>query len=258
MLAASTLPDSLLAEGRYWLTTDEAATLLGRDKRTIYPRLAGLEHAGKLFSPTKGLYVVVPPEYRDWGVVPADWFIDPLMRHLSRSYYVGFLSAATRHGAAHHAPQTFQVVVDRPLRSRDFGRVRMRFVTRKDVESMTREQMNSHTGAYFVASRETTAVDLAWRPQLGAGMSNVATVLRDIGDLDGEKLARLAAFRSRATARRLGWLLERFRSDVDTYWLRQIARPAEGTPTALVPGNRLRGPADAGWGVRLNGTVEPD
>lgn len=254
----ASLPDHLIAEGRYWLTTEETTTLLGRDRRTLYPRLAELEHAGKLFSPAKGLYVVVPPEYRDWGVIPADWFIEPLMHHLGRDYYVGFLSAAARHGAAHQAAQTFQVLVDRHLQDRDLGRVRLRFTKSQAIGSMARERMTSHTGSYFVSTRETTAVDLAWRPRLGAGVSNVATVLREIGDLNGEKLARLSAVRGRTTARRLGWLLQRFRPDIDTFWLTRIADPSEGAPALLVPGNPPRGPVDATWGLRLNGTVEPD
>ena len=191
-------------------------------------------------------------------MIPADWFIDPMMRHLDREYYVSFLSAAARHGSAHQAPQTFQVVVNRHVPDRDFGRVRLRFVRNQAMEAMARERVASHTGMYYVASRETTAVDLAWRPQLGSGMSNVATVLRNLGDLDGEKLGRMAANRNRATARRLGWLLQNFCPGVDTFWLSQLARPAEGTPTALVPGNRQRGPVDKSWGIRVNGTVEPD
>jgi predicted transcriptional regulator of viral defense system len=254
----SSLPDHLLGEGRYWLTSEEAARLLGRERRTAYPRLAELERAGKLFSPARGLYVVVPPEYRSWGVVPAEWFIDPMMRHLGRSYYVAFLSAAARHGAAHHAPQVFQVVVDRHLESRDLGRVRLRFVKSSDIAHSDRETMNSHTGSYLVATREMTAVDMAWRPREGGGMGNAATVLRDIGNLDGERLARLATTRGRGTARRLGWLLERFRPDVDTFWLKQVARPTEGSPAVLVPGNRPRGSLSSTWGLRLNGTVEPD
>lgn len=257
-LNPAALPDHLIGEGRYWVTTEEASEMVGRDRRTAYPRLAELERAGKLFSPAQGLYVVIPPEYRSWGVVPADWFIDPMMRHLDRTYYVAFLSAAARHGAAHQAPQSFQVVVDRQLEDREIGRVRLHFVKNADVARADRTEMNSHTGSYLVATREMTLVDLAWRPREGGGMSNVATVLRDIGGLDGERLARLAASRGRGTARRLGWLLENFRSDVDTFWLEQLARPREGVPALLIPGNRARGSVDPAWGVRINGTVEPD
>jgi predicted transcriptional regulator of viral defense system len=254
----STLPDRLLGEGRYWVTAHEAAELLGRSREAVYPRLAELERAGKLFSPAKGLYVVVPPEYRGWRAVPADWFIEPMMRHLNRIYYVAFLSAAARHGASHQAPQSFQVVVDRHLEDRAFGRVRLHFVKRADAERAAREGMTSQTTTYFVSTREMTLVDLAWRPREGGGMSNVATVARDIGDLSGELLARLSTARGRSTTRRLGWLIERFRPDVDVFWLRQVAQPADGAPAMLVPGNKARGPIDPNWGICLNGSVEPD
>jgi predicted transcriptional regulator of viral defense system len=252
------LPDRLIGEGRYWVTAEQAAELLGRDKPAVYPRLAELERAGKLFSPAKGLYVVVPAEYRSWGVVPAEWFIDPMMRHLDRTYYVAFLSAAAHHGASHQAPQTFQVVVDRSLADRKLGRVRLHFVRKTDIANAEWEETRSHTGSYLVASPETTLVDLAWRPREGGGISNVATVMREMEELSGERLARLATTRGRGTARRLGWLAERFRPDIETFWLKQVARPAEGSPAVLVPGNEPRGSLDPSWGLRLNGVVEPD
>lgn len=254
----SALPDHLIGEGRYWIAIEEAEQLLGKERATLYPRLAELEHARKLFSPTQGLYVVVPPEYRSWGVVPADWFIDPMMRRLDRSYYVAFLSAAARHGAAHQAPQEFQVVVDRQVADRRIARVRLHFVKSGGIAAAECVEMSSHTGPYRVAGREMTLVDLAWKPREGGGMSNVATVVKDIGELDPERLARLATTRGRSTARRLGWLLEAFRADVDPFWLKQVARPVEGAPVPLVPGNRPRGPVDSKWGVRINGVVEPD
>lgn len=257
-ISPRTIPEHLLAEGRFWFTTAEASELLERPPRVLYPRLAELERDAKIFSPAKGLYVVVPPEYRSWGVVPGEWFIDPLMRHLGRDYYVSFLTAAARHGAAHQAPQEFQSVVDRQLRDRDVRRVRLRFISSKWIPTVSREAVASHTGTYEIASRETTAVDLCWRPRHGGGISNVATVLRELGALDGEPLARIASARGRGTARRLGWLLERFRPDVDTFWLREVARPEDGAPAVLVPGNPVRGKVDQEWGLRLNGAVEPD
>lgn len=254
----SELPELLLAEGRHWFTSEEAAALTGRDVTRVYPRLAELERSRKLFSPTKGLYVVIPAEYRDWGVVPAEWFIDPMMRHLNRDYYVSFLSAAARHGASHHAPQTFQVAVDKAVADRDLERVRLRFVKNSFIGTMAQEQAPSHTGMFCLATPETTALDLAWRPRLGGGVSNVATILRELDSLDGEKLARLATVRGRGVARRLGWLLQRYREDTELFWLQQVAHPGKGPATVLVPGNPVRGPVDREWGLRLNGRVEPD
>ncbi len=60
-----------------------------------------------MFSPGRD-----PPEHRTWGVVPASWWIDAMMKHLDRSYYVGLLTAAAAiHGPERQAPQVFQVFV---------------------------------------------------------------------------------------------------------------------------------------------------
>lgn len=212
---------------------------------------------GRMFSPARGFYVVVPPEHRPRRVPPADWFIDPMMRHLDRAYYVGFLNAAALHGASHQAPQTFRVVTSRALADRDIHRVRLRFTTSKRIEEMPTEQRMVHTGYMTIATRETTVVDLAWQPKLGGGLGNVATILKEIGDLDGELLARLAPLHNRATARRLGWLIERFRPDIDLFWLRVVAAPERGDPSDLMPGGR-GGSVDRVWNVRVNTKVEAE
>ena len=122
---------------------------------------------------------------------------------------------------------------------------------------MPTERRTVHTGYMIVAAPETTVVDLAWRPSLGGGISDVATVLREIGELDTEVLARIAPMRNRPTVRRLGCLIEQFRPDLDAHWLRVVARPEEGEPALRVPG-RERGNLDRRWGLRINSTVEPD
>ena len=201
---------------------------------------------------------MVPPQYRSWGAVPGEWFIDAMMSFLHRPYYVGFLTAAAMHGAAHQAPQTFQVLTTKYLPNRDFGRVRMRFTTTDRVTDMAVEKRATHTGYFRVATRETTVVDLVWRVRAGGGISNVATVVKEIGSLDGDELARLAPLRNRATVRRLGWLITQYRSDVDPHWLRVVARPGEGEPVLLSPSGPKRGRVDERWSVVLNVAVEPD
>lgn len=201
---------------------------------------------------------MVPPEYRSWGAVPAAWFIDPMMQHLGRDYYVGLLSAAAQHGASHQAAQTFQVVTDRHVEDRDFDRVRLRFQTSALAAQTPVEQVNTPTGTMAVSTREATAADLIERPGKSGGLSNVATILREIGELDGAELARLSALRPRTHARRLGWLLTKFRSDVEMSSLRVVADPGKGVPIPLVAGGSSRGTIDEDWGVIVNAEVEPD
>lgn len=117
----NTLPDFLLSHGRHCFTLAEAKGILSSDDGSVRKGLERLARKGRVFSPSRSFYVVIPPECRSWGTVPDAHFIDDLMAFLSRRYYVALLSAAELHGAAHQAPQVFQVMVDRHLRDRDVG-----------------------------------------------------------------------------------------------------------------------------------------
>ena len=126
----------------------------GLYRRPSCPRAASLHHrgAGSLFgvspaaaklallrlakqrlvaSPARGFYVIVPPEYKRLGCLPADQFIPQLMERLGLPYYAGLLTAAQYHGAAHHRPQEFQVVLPKNRRPIACGAVRVAFVARK-------------------------------------------------------------------------------------------------------------------------------
>jgi predicted transcriptional regulator of viral defense system len=252
------LPERLISEGRYTATTEEIAQTAGRSVDAVRHGLARLREQGRVFSPARGFHVFVPSEFRSWRVVPATWFIDELMVFMERDYYVALLSAASLHGASHQAPQTFQVITDRECDDRDFERVRLRFYQSAHVAETPTIRQNSHTGTFKVSTPEATVVDLVERPRQAGGLSNVATILRELGALDAGELVRLSSLRPRAHARRLGWLLERFREDVDLGELRRQAEPADGRPTPLAAGGRRAGDLDSGWAVLVNTSVEPD
>jgi predicted transcriptional regulator of viral defense system len=80
----------------------------------------------------------------------------------------------------------------------------------------------------------------------------------EIGDLDVPHLTRLASVRSRSVARRLGWLLDQFRDDLDLEPLRKVALAGGGYPTRLVRSLPARGPIDPRWNLQVNSDVEPD
>jgi predicted transcriptional regulator of viral defense system len=253
------LPDHLLAQGRYAFTIDEAAAELDAGLAQTRQALARLARKKQIFSPTKGLYVAIPPEYRSWGVVPGPWFVDAMMRHLGRPYYIALLSAAQFHGASHQAPQLFQVVTDgTPLRDRDLARVRVRFYKSRHVREDKTEQIAVPTGYAVVSAKETTVVDLVTHPRDSGGFDNVATIVEEIGELDGAELARVAARRGRAAVRRVGWFVESFGAAGDLEALRQAARLDIGEASPLDPAGPRRGKTHPVWNLRLNTTVEPD
>jgi predicted transcriptional regulator of viral defense system len=259
---APRLSDWLLAHGRTSVTTSEAAVLLGVPAGHVRVRLHRPVLESLLFSPARGLWVPVPPEYRTWGVTPATHFLDDLMRHLGRDYYVGWLFAAELYGAGHQRPQVTQVAVDRPVDGRDLGRVRVVFHTRAGVGALPRVARQVPTGQVWVSSPELTALDLVDRPQRGGGVSNVATVLAEMAadpGLSGGELAELAARFPAGSARRLGYLLQVVGAPVDLDPLRALvgARPLARMPV-LTPQGPRRGTRDTVWQLLVNTDVEPD
>ncbi|MHB1860944.1 MAG: type IV toxin-antitoxin system AbiEi family antitoxin domain-containing protein [Solirubrobacteraceae bacterium] len=252
------VPDYMLSRGRFSASTAEISELTGVPQPELSPALGRLRDRKLTFSPARGLYFFVPPEYRSWGVVPGQWMIDDVMRHLRRGYYVALLSAAEMHGASHHAPQVFQVIVDRHTASRDLGRVRLRFVEDRDAADAAVEKRNVPTGTVRLSTKEQTAVDLVCHHRHAGGWNNVATVLGDLEGLDGEHIARLAARRPVAVMRRLGWLLDNCAQEVDTDPLAQAARRPTAGATLLEPSEGRAGPVDVRWALILNTEVEPD
>jgi len=252
------LPDHLLSEGTSWFTAHEAAEAVGVPVAHVYPGLKRLMDRAQVNSPARGFYVPIPPEFRTWGSVPATHFVDAMMHHLNRRYYVGLLSAAELHGAAHQRPQVFQVMVERPLAARRNGRTRLSFHVRSRLAKVPTEQMTTPTGYLVVSTPEATVLDLASRPADGGGLDNVATVLVELaeeGMLDIAALAAAAGSSSVSALRRVGWMLERF-TDLDVSQLRELA--ATSAPTMLDPHGGRRGPIDAGWGLIVNSPVEPE
>ncbi|MEZ5381767.1 MAG: type IV toxin-antitoxin system AbiEi family antitoxin [Microthrixaceae bacterium] len=252
------LPDHLLSEGTSWFTAREAAQGAGVPLAHVYPGLKRLVDRGQVFSPARGFYVPIPPEFRTWGSVPATHFVDAMMRHLNRRYYVGLLSAAELHGAAHQRPQVFQVMVDRPLATRRNGRTRLSFHVRSRLAEVPSRRMTTPTGYIIASTPEATVLDLASRPADGGGLDNVATVLVELAEEGTLDVAALAAATESSTVsalRRVGWMLDRF-TDLDVSGLRGLATAS--APTMLDPHGGRRGSIDADWRLILNSSVEPE
>jgi predicted transcriptional regulator of viral defense system len=208
------LPDYLVrlqAAGRVSFTRGEALKVARLSGAAFLKSAARLRRKHMLLSPRQGFYVAVPPQFLSWEAPPPSWYIDDLMRHEGRPYYVGLLKAAEIYGATHHAVMEFQVITDRQLPKIRAGRSFIVFYFRKEMEPILSavERRKTDTGSMAVSSVELTCLDLIRYAHAAGGIEAVATVLPDLGDkIDGEKLAAIAAHFERATVQRLGYLLE--------------------------------------------------
>jgi len=213
--------DSLQAAGRYTFTHRDLRQLAGRSAVAIDAALRRLKQKGRIQAPRRGFFVIVPVEYRAAGCPPATWFVADLMRFLGQPYYVGILSAAALHGAAHQQPMSFQVVTDRPTRSVRAGRVRIEFHMSGVLAATPTAKMQTETGSIRVATPESTAFDLV-RYQPAAGyLDNAATVLAELAErMRPDALAACARKQAAPDAQRVGYLLERLgrRTLADSIW----------------------------------------
>jgi len=209
MPTISTWVEQLQAQGRYTFTRAQAESGTGRSFVASQTALRRLKEQGRIVSPRRGFYVVVPPEYRATGSPPASWFIDDLMRFLGQPYYVGLLSAAAIHGAAHQQPMVFQVVTSEPTREVRAGKVAIRFSMNSMVEQMPVTEKQTETGTMRVATPETTAFDLVRYPAGAGHLSNAATVLTELAErIDARALVSIASMVRLPDVQRLGYLLD--------------------------------------------------
>jgi predicted transcriptional regulator of viral defense system len=252
--------ESLAATGRYHFDSREALSSLGVSAAAAKVALHRLAKQQLIASPARGFYVIVPPEYRSLGCLPADQFIPALMQRRGLSYYAGLLSAAQYHGAAHQRPQEFQVFLDRKRRPIVCGKVRVAFMVRKRLRDVPVQGFNTPRGPVLVSTPEATALDLVGYQRQAGRLVQVATVLSELAErLDPEKLAAAAATAPVAWAQRLGYLLEHVGVGDKVVALKADVRARAHESTALLPqATHENTPRDDVWKLYVNADVETD
>jgi len=250
----------LAASGRYGFASSEAQRALGVSVDAVKLALHRLIREGELAAPARGFYVVVPPEYRSLGCLPADQFIPALMQRAELPYYAGLLTAAQYHGAAHHRPQAFQVMLAKPRRSIECGQVRVNFVVRKHLREVEIQSFNTPRGTIQVSAPEGTALDLVGYQHRVGGLDNVVTILSELAErLDPQKLVDAAHTAPLPWAQRVGHLLEHVGAAETATALKSYVKKNARETIALLPGAPTEDyRRDADWKLIVNANLEPE
>ena len=219
-------------------------------------------------------------------------YIDDMMRHLGRDYYLGFNAAAAAHGAAHRRFTNTVVVTSSRTVHRSVERrpnasppprraMSVTYLHCKDPHRRGVHRRRMPEGIYppetFVnfSGPEVTILDMVWRPELAGGLDHVATVACDLvcdAALDAETLAASALTYPQTVRQRSGHILEAAVAAVgmgacfDTGPLRRtIPQPAAVTPLTpdvdrFFPPDHDDAPlaVDGRWQVRVNTLLDPD
>jgi hypothetical protein len=196
--------------GKLWFTKSAAIDELGCTAGALQQSVYDLVCKKRLATIRGDFILIIPFEYESWGIVPADWFIDPLMQHLKLPYYISALSAGEYHGASHQKPMQFQVVTNKYLRDIKYGRIHIRFLQNNRAIQMPTQRIQVQTGYAVLATPETMAFDLCKFYVASGYWSNIATVLLELLEVvDPKKLCEIAASKIYNTSvlQRLGFML---------------------------------------------------
>jgi len=252
--------DGLVARGRYHFTTREVGKALELTPVAARAAVRRLRQKNRVAMPYRGFFVVVPPEYRSLGCLSAEQFVPQLMEHLGLDYYVGLLSAAALHGAAHQAPMVFQVVVATNRPAIRCGKVRVQFIARRDVTDVPTEQRNTPRGEIRLSTAAATTFDLVGYPHAAGGFSNITTILSELQEkVDVRELLEGAGRSPLPWAQRLGYVLDRVGAEsLAAPLFAHVARRIKDYVPLRARKPARRGQRDARWRVIVNERIEVD
>jgi predicted transcriptional regulator of viral defense system len=254
------LINGLATNGRSSFSLEDIEKLKKSSPAAVRAALRRLQAKGEITVPYRGFFAIVPPEYRALGCIPAEQFIPDLMDYLETVYYVGLLSAAEYHGAAHHRPQVFQVVTVQSRRPIRCGKVGVEFVFRKNAGMIPTQSKNTPAGTVKIATPEATALDLIGYAGHCGGLDNVTTVLAELHEkLDASRLVEAAGFSSMAWAQRLGYLMDMVGGKEKATGLASYIKDKAPVRAPLVPARSVKGAKmDSRWRLFVNAKVEAD
>jgi predicted transcriptional regulator of viral defense system len=254
--------ESRQSQGLYFFTREEAINALQRSEAAFKQAAARLAKKRRIVRIYGGFFIIIPFEYASTGVLPAEWFIDDLMSYIGQPFYVGLMSAAALHGAAHQQPQQFHVVTNSPLRNiRSKNRLSIVFFSKSRIVNVPFTQVKVQTGHIPVSTPEATALDLIRYARRIGGLDRVLTVLQELGEtMEPEKLEKAAESDGKlACAQRLGFLLEKAGFPDLTRNLSRWIYEKNPFPSKLAPSLPGRGHIkDERWKLLVNIDVEGD
>lgn len=179
--------------------------------------LLRLTKKNRIVSIYKGFYLIVPPEYAAKGILPPITFIEDLMSFIGKPYYVGLLSAAALHGAAHQQPQEFFVITNSKQLTTSKKGIKINYFTKSIIPENLLERRKTESGYVNISSAELTAADLVYYHNRIGGLDRVCNIINELSEaINPKKINKeLIEPLSTPTIQRLGVIFERYANRPD-------------------------------------------
>lgn len=248
------------SQGRYAFSLEEVKSKFQLSDKALHQALYRLKSKKRIVQIRKGFYAILSPEYSKQEMVPPSLFIDDMMHSLKKRYYVGLISAAALHGAAHQQPMEYFVVTEKPaLRAIHSNKLKISFYIKKEWLEQDIIQIKTDAGYINVSSPELTALDLLYYLE-STGLNRTYTILQElITEIKVTNLSKAAKNYPQTSAiQRLGYLLDSQLHEqklAEALYKVLSERKHFPVPLALHKG---KGELDSKWKVMNNAKLESD
>lgn len=243
------------SEGRYTISLEELRKKFNVSEKALLQNIYRLKSKKLLAQVRKEFYVIIPPQYLNRGMIPPTLFIDDMMKHLDKDYYVGLFSAAALHGAGHQQPMEFQVVTKKPaLREIKNQKLSISFFIKKEWDRDQITEKKSEAGYFHVSTPEMTAFDLVSYHKNMGGLNRIIPILEDLAEeIKPSLLTKAARGQKLTTIQRLGYLFKTLGNDSFSHSLYKIIgeKKVKEIPLSLSHENR-DGDIDNQWKLIIN------
>lgn len=260
-ISLDTFLNKIRSHGRYCFGLEELKDALQVSDKAVNQALYRAKDRKKVGQVRKGFYAILSPEYAKQGMVPPTLLIDDMMKMLNRRYYVGLISAAALHGAAHQQPMEYFVITQKPaLRNIKNKKLKINFYVKKDwlIESVIQKKTDS--GYINVSSPELTALDLLFYMDT-ISLNNTVTILKELTqEIKPADLQKTAGkYPQVAAIQRLGYILDKeLKSEKLGAVLLKVLKNKNVFPVTLSNNKTKNGLLDEKWKVINNSNIEAD
>lgn len=252
----------LRSNGRYAFTIDDLINNVPKPLKNLRKDLDRLRDKGEVVNIRREFYTILPDEYRKMGALPVVFYINDLMKHLNKQYYVGLFSAAMFLGAAHQQPQEFFVISESPKpRMVQSNNLRINFNAKSKFPVYGLEDRKTETGYFRISGPELTFLDLIYFEQSMGGFNRISTILQELSE--GVKLNRMKEVLINdlpvSTFQRAGYIAENvlFNNKLALVFENKLVK-MKYQPVLLKSSGKKEGPIDPKWQVRVNADIETD
>jgi len=252
---------SLQKRGRYTFSLEECMENVPKQAIAVKRDLDRLKNSGEIVSIWKGFYLIITLEYTSRGIMPPILFIDFLMKHLKREYYVGLLSAAALYGASHQQPQEFFVIIKKPsVRPLLKKGLKINFIIKNNWPLNGIQAQKTSSGFVQVSSPELTALDLSTYLKRIGGLNRLAVVLSElIDEIETEKLLSIISQKQQVSSmQRLGYVMDRIlKKPIPSDFFYNNLKKQRITYVPLQPGKNAKGvQKDNKWKILINAKID--